>query len=175
MHRSGYWHAIFSAPRGAWGIALLEILVVAAISLLPLLIAVFLDVIPTTSNTALSEAVQKAFFGGQLIFYSIGLIATIVWNSNKEYNAFLPWRHFINLYCLFSLVTCTVLIVHDPRLVNSDPNILWWLSTFLFLSALVIYMVLGVIQQVKGDVGKSQKKDDLDLQQRVRKSRGLAP
>lgn len=79
MNRIGYWNAIVFAGPQAWGIALLEIFVVATVSLIPLLGAALRDVLPATSNIYLGDAFQKAFLSGQLIFYAIGLIATIVW------------------------------------------------------------------------------------------------
>jgi len=174
MPRVGYWRAIFSAGPQAWGTALLEILVVATISLIPLLMAAIRELLPLGSNILISDAFQRSFLSGQLVFYSVGLIATITWNSNKDFQSFFPWRTIFNLYCLAGIVFCTLLIGYDPTLSRIKPSILSVASVGIFLVTLVAYILMAVISQVHVNVGEALAKTDADLQNEVRRSRGIS-
>lgn len=173
MNRMGYWKAIFFAGRQAWGFALLEIFVVATVSLIPLLAGALRDVIPVSSSTYLGDAFQKAFLNGQLIFYAIGLISTVVWHSNKDFNSFFPWRSFFNIYSLIGIVICSIVVGYDPTLINISPPFLANCSMILFISALVAYTLMAVIAQVHVNVGQSLADDDSALADQVRRSRGI--
>lgn len=173
MNRVGYWNAIVFAGPQAWGYALLEIFVVATVSLIPLIGAALRDVLPATSNIHLGDAFQKAFLSGQLLFYAIGLIATIVWNSNKDFSSFFPWRTIFNIYSLVGIVVCSLVIGYDPTLVSISPPFLAKSSLVLFVSALIAYTVMAVIAQVHVNVGKSLAADDSALSDEVRRSRGI--
>jgi hypothetical protein len=88
MAEMGYARAIFFAGRRVWALAILEIIVVAGVSLVPLFGAAFREILPTDSKIYLTDAFEKAFLSGQLLFYSLGLIATVTWHSNKDFKFF---------------------------------------------------------------------------------------
>ncbi|KEA04503.1 hypothetical protein QOV31_005185 (plasmid) [Agrobacterium fabrum] len=173
MNRIGYWNAIVFAGPQAWGFALLEIFVVATVSLIPLLGAALRDVLPATSNIYLGDAFQKAFLSGQLIFYAIGLIATIVWQSNKDFSSFFPWRSFFNIFSLIGIVICSLVIGYDPTLTSISPPFLARCSLILFFLSLAAYTLMAVIAQVHVNVGQSLAEDDSALADEVRRSRGI--
>jgi hypothetical protein len=173
MAKVGYSRAIFFAGSRIWWLALLEIVVIAGVSLIPLTAAAIREVLPKQSGIYLSDAFEKAFLGGQLLFYAIGLIATIIWHCNKDLKSFFPLRALFNLYCLGGIVVSSVIIGYDPTLASIDQSVLAKLSVTLFLSASFLYVLMTIISQVHVNVGKSLAEDDADLTEAVRRSRGL--
>jgi hypothetical protein len=173
MAETGYAKAIFYAGKRVWGLALLEISVVAGISLIPLVGAAFREALSMDGKVPLTEALAKAFLGGQLIFYSVGLIASIVWHSNKDFNSFFPLRTIFNLYCTIGLVLCSIIIGYDPTLTNINYNILARTSVCLFVMSIFIYILMTVITHVHVNVGKSLAETDSALSNAVQISRGL--
>jgi hypothetical protein len=171
MADTGYARAIFSAGRDVWARALSEAAVVAGISLLPLLLAAFRETLP--DGTQVAPAFAKAFLSGQLLFYAVGLIATVVWQSNKDFPRFFPLRIVINLVCLVELVICSFLIGFDPTLVATDKSVVAGYSITLFVVAVAFYILMVVIGEVHVNVGQSLAKDDAALQQGVNQSRGI--
>ena len=173
MAKIGYFHAVFRSGVKVWGLALLEILVVAGVSLIPLLGAAVREILPPQSGIYLSDAFEKAFLSGQLIFYAIGLIATIVWHSNKDFHSFFPLRALFNLYSLAGIVICSIVIGYDPTLNSISRPFLANFSVFLFASAAVLYVVMTVISHVHVNVGKALAEETAELGDAVRHSRGL--
>jgi hypothetical protein len=72
MAEVGYARAIFWSGRRVWGDALLEILVVSIVSLIPLIVAAIRQVLPPESTVYLSDAFEKAFLSGQLLYLRVG-------------------------------------------------------------------------------------------------------
>lgn len=167
----GYARAIFGAGRHVWIRALSETAVVAGVSLLPLLLAAFRETLPT--GGAIGDALAKAFLSGQLLFYALGLIATVVWVSNKDFPRFFPLRIVINLVCLVEVVICSLIIGFDPTLEVTDKAIVGSYSVTLFAVAVAFYILMVVIGEVHVNVGQSLAQDDAELKQSVRKSRGI--
>lgn len=173
MPRVGYWKAIFSS-RQDWGTALLEIVVVAAISLIPLLMAAIRELLPLDANVPIGDAFEKYFLSGQLVFYSVGLTATITWHSNKDFRNFFPWRVFFNLYCIVSIVFCAILIGYDPTLSSIKPAFLSNSSVAIYCISLMAYVLIVVISRVHVNVGEALAQTDAALQDEVRRSRGIS-
>jgi hypothetical protein len=173
MAKIGYARAIFLSGRTAWSNALLEIIVVASVSLIPLLGAAIREILPQNSQIFLSDAFEKAFYGGQLLFYALGLIATIVWQSNKDFQSFFPLRIWFNFFSLVAIVICSVVIGYDPTLVTIDKNFLATFSVGLFVISIILYALMAVIAQVHVNVGRELATSDAELGDAVKRSRGL--
>ena len=69
---------------------------------------------------------------------------------------------------------CTLLIGYDPTLSRIKPSILSVASVGIFLVTLVAYVLMAVISQVHVNVGEALAKTDADLQNEVRRSRGIS-
>jgi hypothetical protein len=174
MAKIGYGRAIFLSGRKVWSDAILEIIVVASVSLIPLLGAAVREVLPQNSQIYLSDAFEKAFFGGQLLFYALGLIATIVWQSNKDFHSFFPLRIWFNFFSLVAIVICSIVIGYDPTLGTVDKIFLARFSVGLFAVSAVLYALMAVIAQVHVNVGKELATSDAELGDAVKRSRGLS-
>ena len=87
MAEIGYLRAMFRSGLKVWGTAAGETLVVSGVSLIPLAGAAIRQMLPHNGANA-ADAFGKAFLSGQLIFYALGLISTIVWNCNKDFKDF---------------------------------------------------------------------------------------
>jgi hypothetical protein len=173
MAKIGYARAIFRSGFRVWGEALLEILVVAGVTLIPLLGAAVREVLPPDTKIYLSDAFARAFLSGQLLFYALGLIATVVWQSNKDLKSFFPLRSLFNLYSLACVVICSIVIGFDPDLSGINRVFLAPFSLAIFATAVVAYVLMAVISQVNVNVGKSLAEGDAALGEAVRKSRGI--
>ena len=173
MAEIGYTRAIFFAGRRVWALAILEIIVVAGVSLVPLFGAALREVLPTDSKIYLTDAFEKAFLSGQLLFYSLGLIATITWHSNKDFNYFFPLRTLFNLFSLIGVGGCLLVIGFDPTLNETNKLFLARFSVGLFVISIVFYVAMAVITQVHFNVGKALAETDTTLSEAVRRSRGL--
>jgi hypothetical protein len=170
----GYARAIFLSGRKVWTDALLEIFVVASVSLIPLLGAAIREVLPENSQIYMSDAFAKAFFGGQLLFYALGLIATIVWQSNKDLHSFFPLRIWFNFFSIVAVVICSIVIGFDPTLASVDKLFLARFSMGLFFVSAFLYTLMAVISQVHVNVGKDLASSDAELGDAVKRSRGLS-
>lgn len=175
MAEIGYARAIFRSGLRVWGDALLEILVVACVTLIPLLGAVIHQVLPPDSKIYLGEAFEIAFLSGQLIFYALSLIAVVVWQCNKDFKSFFPLRTIFNLYSLVCIVICSIVIGYDPELATVNRVFLAPISVIIFVTALVAYVLMAVISQVHINVGQTLAADDAALGDAVRRSRGIGP
>lgn len=173
MDKIGYGGAIFGASRRVWGEAVLEIAVVAGVSLIPLLGASLREVLPPDSTVYLSDAFERSFLSGQLLFYALGLIATVVWQANRDYKSFFPLRTIFNLYCMTCVVICSIIIGFDPELHAINKGFVGPTSVLIFSISLFAYLLMAVISQVHVNVGKSLAKEDADLSNAVKNSRGL--
>lgn len=173
MAEIGYLSAIFRSGRRVWLEAALETFVVTVVSLIPLLGASIREMLPKNSTIYLSDAFEKSFLSGQLLFYALGLIATIIWNSNRDFKSFFPYRTFINLYSLAAIVLCSIIIGYDPTLQQTNKPFLQQFSVWVFLSSLIVYLVMAIVAQVHVNVGKSISESDDALRDAVLKSRGL--
>jgi hypothetical protein len=173
MAKVGYGRAIARAGWKIWGIALLELVVVAGISLLPLILGALRQLLPLKSTVTVGTAFGRAFLSGQLMFYAIGLIATITWFCNKDRAEFFPLRTVFNLYSLFGISLCSLFVGYDPELRTINPAFLAPASVSVFVITLSVYAVISVISEVDVDVGKDLAQSDADLTAAVLKSRGL--
>jgi hypothetical protein len=173
MAEIGYFRAIFRSGFRVWGEAILEITVVAGVSMIPLIGAAVREVLPLQSKIYLSDAFEKAFLSGQLLFYALGLIATVVWNSNRDFKSFFPLRSILNLYCVAAIASCSVVIGYDPTLASENREFIAKFSLLLFLTSIIFYVLMSVIGQVHVNVGKSISESDDTLRDAVRESRGL--
>src|SRR5438128_1913816 len=122
MPEIGYAQAIFRSGPRVWALAVLEIVVVAGVSLIPLFGAALRELLPPESKIYLSDAFVKAFLSGQLLFYTLGLIATVTWQSNKDLKSFFPLRNVFNLLSLIAVAICTLVIGFDPTLNETNKN-----------------------------------------------------
>lgn len=173
MAEIGYARAILTGGRRVWGFALLETLVVAGVSLLPLLAGAFREILFPNATVTLGDAFGRAFLSGQLLFYAMGLIATVVWLCNKDRKAFFPWRTIVNLLCLVEIVVCSIIVGFDPTLEKINKDTLSTYSIWLFVVSVVLYILMSVIGEVQVNVGKALAKSDAALGDAVRKSRNI--
>lgn len=173
MADAGYFRALFRSGLKPWGNALLEVLVIIVVSLIPLLGAAIREMLPVSSTIYLSDAFAKALLGGQLLYYALGLIATVVWQCNKDFEPFYPLRIFFNLYCIIGVVFCAIVIGYDPTLSKINTRFIAQSSVYLFLSAVIAYVVMAVLLQVHADVRQDLSSDDKTLERAVRLSRGI--
>lgn len=171
MSENSYIKAILSGGWSAWRPAFLEILVVTTISLVPLLAGVFREMLVPTGVQI--SPFQRAFLGGQLIFYAVGLTATVIWLSNRDWHEFYPWRSIINLLCFIVVGLCCIAVGADPTLQTLDRSVVAYSSVALFLVALVMYLFMALVAQVHPNLRKSLAKADADLSAAVKKSRGI--
>jgi hypothetical protein len=175
MAEFGYIRAIFSAGRRVWGTALVEILVISVVSVVPLLIAAFRQVLPLDSKVYLSDAFEKSFLSGQLIFYALGLIAMVVWRCNKDMQFFQIFRSFFNLYSILCIAACSMFVSYDPELHDINRVYLGPFSVVVFVTSMIAYVLMAVIEFVHPNVRDSLAERDATLQRDVRRSRGIDP
>jgi hypothetical protein len=168
----GYLQAIFGAGWPAWGRAFLEISVVVVISLVPLLAGAFREVIVPPLNIQ-GDAFARAFLSGQLIFYAIGLVATIAWQSNRDWANFMPWRALINVFCLVVIGLCCIIVGADPTLASLDRSVAAWTSVGMFGAACLVYVFMCLVVEVHPDMAAAIKKDDQGLTEALKASRRI--
>ena len=173
MATIGYAKAIFRSGSQVWIAALLETLVVSVVSLIPLICVAVRQLLPPDSTIYLSDAFVKALLSGQLLFYALGFIATVVWQSNKDLNSFFPLRTLINLFSIMAIVVCSLVIGFDPNLSNINADFLATFSVSMFICSMILYTLMAIINQVHVNVGKDLAASDAELGYAVRRSRGL--
>lgn len=173
MAELSYLKAIWRSGPRLWGEAVSETAVVTVVSLLPLGGAAIREVMPKDSKIYLSDAFEKAFLSGQLVFYALGLIATIVWQSNKDRDSFFPWRTFMNGMAITGIAFGCIVIGYDPTLTSINRDFIATSSVAMFLLSLALYILMAAFANVQVNLGAEQKKDDTALTDEVKKSRGI--
>src|ERR1700720_1945579 len=119
-----------------------EVIVVGAISLAPLILASFGSHVSSVINGGktidLLPDLAKSILSGQLLFYAMSFVASVVWHSAQDLARPFPlriWFFFIS-FC-FAMI-CALTIGVDPSLQKlSIPEV--------YITSLVIYVISAVL------------------------------
>lgn len=173
MEDKGYIYILLNAGRRIWLLALQEIAVIVGLSLAPLLLSIGRDFLAKDPPFSLLGSLQRAYFSGQLVFYAVGLGATVYWLASSDLKGFRPWRNIFQLAVVVILLVAALMIGLDPNAATFNAENVGILSSILFVGAMVLYVLITVITQAKPDVGGTIADEDARLAMAVQQSRGL--
>lgn len=150
-----------------------EICVIGLISILPLAFAsvgVFVD-------QGAEEGTRKSFLdiflaaslSGQLFFYAISLMASVIWYSGTEFRNPFPIRLYFIIPCVIGIGVATIYISRDPTLKSLADADIGTVSLLIYLGSAVLYFIILVFRSVDPpDIEQSRRDGELDLLNRVK-------
>jgi hypothetical protein len=138
MRNTEWFRALGTMDQAKVWSAANEVIVIGAISLAPLLLAAVGSHVSALINTGKSvdlvTDLAKSILSGQLLFYAMSFVASIVWHSSQDLVRPFPlriWFFFIS-FC-FAMI-CALTIGVDPSLQKlSVPEV--------YITSLVIYII----------------------------------
>lgn len=169
----GYFDAIKLADRRVWRDTLIEVVIIVILSAIPLLAAFLLPLLPKQGTTTAPAAFGDAFLQGQLLFYSISIIASIAAVVNKDLKDFYPLRTILNLFCFLGIALCCLIIGQDPKLNATDDAILKFVSLGMFVLSLALYVLAMLCERVEPNLKESLADQDNNFKEQLRKSREI--
>jgi hypothetical protein len=164
-------------PAKVWPAAN-EVIVVGAISLAPLILASvgnhFGSVVRGGETIALTTDLAKSILSGQLLFYAMSFIASVVWHSSQDLARPFPlriWFYFIS-FC-FAMV-CALTIGVDPSLQKLAIPEVYITSFIIYAVSAFLYFVMLLFRSMD-DVNFSTvlNRGDAEFGDKLKASRGL--
>jgi hypothetical protein len=156
-----------------------EVIVVGAISLAPLVLAAVGSHVSGVINGApggnLRADLAKAILSGQLLFYAMSFIASVVWHSSQDLVRPFPlriWFFFIS-FC-FAMV-CALTIGVDPSLQKLAVPEVYVTSLFIYvISALLYFIILLFRSMEEVNFPKILNQEDTEFEDKLKASRGIS-
>jgi hypothetical protein len=155
-----------------------EVIVVGAISLAPLILASvgnhFGSVVKGGEVINLVTELAKSILSGQLLFYAMSFVASVVWHSSQDLARPFPlriWFYFIS-FC-FAMV-CALVIGVDPSLQKLAIPEVYITSLIIYAVSALLYFVMLLFRSMD-DVNFAAvlKREDADFEDRLKASRGI--
>ncbi len=163
MNTITWIRALFGCGWSKWLSAVWQVFVIGFISLFPLLISAFRDSL-AISSPSLSYNMAQSLLGGQLIFYSMGFISTVAWDSFRDWEQKFPLRSFFGLSCILGTAICCAVIGDDPLLKTTKPSYLAVTSLCLFVGSSILYVLVLLASRIDGkEYQKEMHKSAEDL------------
>ena len=164
-------------PAKVWGAAI-EVVVVGAISLAPLVLAAFGSHVSAVINTGnappLGQHLAKAILSGQLLFYAMSFIASVVWHSSQDMVRPFPlriWFFFIS-FC-FAMI-CALTIGVDPSLQKLSVPEVYITSVAVYVVSAFLYFVILLFRSMEEvNFEKTLNREAKEFEDELKASRGL--
>jgi hypothetical protein len=146
MRNTEWLRAILTLDPGKVWPAANEVIVVGAISLAPLILASvgshFSSVVRGGETINLLTDLAKSILSGQLLFYAMSFVASVVWHSSQDLARPFPlriWFYFIS-FC-FAMI-CALTIGVDPSLQKLAIPEVYITSFIIYAVSALLYFVM---------------------------------
>jgi hypothetical protein len=155
-----------------------EVLVIGAISLAPLVLAALgshLSAIINNGNKIpLLQHLAQAILSGQLLFYAMSFVASIIWHSSQDLVRPFPLRVWFLFICFSIAMICALTIGVDPTLQKLSIPQVYVSSVAIYIVSAFLYFVILLFRSMQ-EVNFTQDLDreDQEFGDQLRSSRGL--
>lgn len=142
-----------SASGENWRRATREVLVIAAICLIPLICRAayyYFKLRETPEAISFFEAIIRHVISGELLFFSIGNFAAVIWLSCQDFKTRFDERVYFVLLSAIGLSVCTFVIGFNPTLQGIPVDVLRILSILTFIASLIANIFLLVFESYSG-------------------------
>ncbi|MGE0563105.1 MAG: hypothetical protein AB7O50_01200 [Pseudolabrys sp.] len=155
-----------------------EVLVVGAISLAPLILAAFGSYISAVINGKndldLLTVLAKAILSGQLLFYAMSFVASIVWHSSQDLVRPFPLRIWFFFFAFCFAMICALVIGVDPSLQKLSVPEVYFVSLIIYLVSAVLYFVILLFRGMDEiNFATELSREDLEFEEKLKASRGV--
>jgi len=164
-------------PEKIWSAAF-EVLVVGAISLAPLVLSAIGShvsaVINGDPNVPLESSLAKAILSGQLLFYAMSFVGSIVWHSSRDLVRPFPLRIWFIFFSFCFGMICALTIGVDPSLQKLSVPFVYYTSVIVYgLSAFMYFVILVFRSMEEVNFQKALNEEEKTLEDRLKASRGI--
>jgi hypothetical protein len=155
-----------------------EVLVVGAISLAPLVLAALgshLSAIINNGNQIpLLQHLAQAILSGQLLFYAMSFVASIVWHSSQDLVRPFPLRVWFLFICFSIAMICALTIGVDPTLQKLSIPQVYVTSVAIYVVSSLLYFVILLFRSMEEvNFAQTLNQEDRDFEDELKSSRGL--
>ena len=148
-----WFKAFWDADRQIWKEAAEEVISIGFISIVPLLFAGLAAdmaglINPAEMNPPFGSRIWQTISSGQLLFYAISFIATIVYYSSRDFKKNFPIRLY---YILISIAVCAfavMLIALDPSLEKLQIPAISITSFVVYFLCAAMYWTITVFKEL---------------------------
>jgi hypothetical protein len=178
MRNTEWLRALLTLDSTKVWAAINEVIVVGAISLTPLILASlgnhFSSVINGGEPISLRTDLAKSVLSGQLLFYAMSFVASVVWHSSQDLARPFPmriWFYFIS-FC-FAMI-CALTIGVDPSLQKLAIPEVYVTSIIIYAVSAILYLVMLLFRSLDDiNFSASLNREDAEFQDRLTASRGV--
>lgn len=155
-----------------------EVLVEGAISLAPLVLAALGSHLSAVINNGdkipLFQHLAQAILSGQLLFYAMSFVASIIWHSSQDLVRPFPLRVWFLFICFSIAMICALTIGVDPTLQKLSVPQVYVTSVAIYFVSAFLYFVILLFRRME-DVNFSQDLDreDREFGDQLKSSRGI--
>lgn len=158
MERPSWTTAIRAVPRATWGEAMNELAAIAGISVIPLVFKFIVRFFKGEHGQALGagDAFVSVLREGELLFVTVGIIATVAWLSNQEFlKSKFSGRFWFTYLSMFGIAICVFFIGFNPDFNAIPDGVTSTASIFTFIVFAILYVLITVLT-------KAEESDYLD-------------
>lgn len=170
-----WFRTLARASTSRWRDAFREVLIVGLLSIVPLLLKsayFYIQSLKLAKPLSVGQALYAHVISGELLFFSIGIVASVLYISSKDFKDGFQQRVWFILVSVFCYVICTFFIGLDPEFRQIPESIVRVASFMVFILALSMYLVLKVFESFSGvDVVSNQAREEEDLTDALSRSR----
>ncbi len=164
-------------PEKIWT-AGFEVLVIGAISLAPLVLAAIGSHVSAVINgdhsIPLSTSLAKAILSGQLLFYAMSFVGSIVWHSSRDLVRPFPLRIWFIFFSFCFGMICALTIGVDPTLEKLSVPFVYYTSVVVYGLSTFLYFVILVFRSMEEvNFQRALNEDETEFEDRLRASRGM--
>jgi magnesium-transporting ATPase (P-type) len=178
MRNREWIRALGTLDQGKVWSAANEVIVIGAISLAPLVLAAVGSHVSAEINGGISGNLRtdlaKAILSGQLLFYAMSFVASVVWHSSQDLVRPFPlriWFFFIS-FC-FAMI-CALTIGVDPSLQKLAVPEVYITSLFIYVISALLYFVILLFRSMEEvNFQKILNREDTEFEDKLKASRGL--
>lgn len=164
-------------PEKIWSAAF-EVVVIGAISLAPLVLAAIGSyvsaVINGDPNLPLARSLAKAILSGQLLFYAMSFVGSIVWHSSRDLVRPFPLRVWFIFFSFCFAMICALTIGVDPSLQKLSVPFVFYTSGIVYgLSAFMYFIILVFRSMEEVNFPRALNEEEKTLEEKLKASRGI--
>lgn len=157
-----------------------EIFVIGLVSAVPLVLAslgAYLDQGPDAADhQSFFEIFASASLNGQLLFYAISFIGSVLWYSGTELKKPFPLRLFFVIPSVLGLLIAGAYIARDPSLKSLSYADVGFVSVLIYAGAALLYFFIVMFHSIDPpDYDRSQREGERDLMSRVARRHNEQP
>lgn len=152
--RARDWFSAFAqVDKAVWLEATEEVATISIVSLFPLLLAGVGTYLAKAVNAPgvandFGAAIWATISSGQLVFYAISAVATVMYYASRDFKRNFPLRLYYIVISLAFCIFAALLIGIDPTLRKLNVPEITWTSILIYVIASLLYWTICVFRSI---------------------------